>query len=381
MKRWIAAALIGLLFSTSALAKFAHVETEQVPTDRLIANVAKKLDTERKNQALRATLARLHAMAFATQREKVTVRKGTDEPFDGYTGPAIPWTTVPATGEEALKVAKEHLATAVKLYREVVAAEPRNLVVRLGLGWCLVQAGEKAEAASVLRTLVADAWAKDEKSDSALGGTPFLTEEAAGYLLEVLDPHKDEKEIEELKSKVATLAKLPRAVTPILIPLEKNAPLDALLARDARVRFDVDGHGREGTWSWITPRAGWLVQLPREGREVRSGLQLFGSVTWWCFWRDGYEPLAALDDDGDGWLSGVELERLGVWCDRDGNGRSDPGEVRTLAELGIERLACASQTGTGDVVRWSPRGVVFRGGEVRPTWDVALRFEPDVKRP
>lgn len=74
---------------------------------------------------------------------------------------------------------------------------------------------------------------------------------------------------------------------------------------------------------------------------VRSALQLFGNVTFWPFWENGYHALRSLDDDGDGQLAGDELRHLAIWRDGDANGRSTPAEVRPLAEWGIQSLSCA----------------------------------------
>jgi len=40
------------------------------------------------------------------------------------------------------------------------------------------------------------------------------------------------------------------------------------------------------------------------------------------FWRDGFEPLAALDDNRDGKLTGSEIWGIGVW--RDANATASP---------------------------------------------------------
>ena len=362
-----------LLFPGAALAIFASADVESVPVARLIENVERQLAASPKDPALTLNLARLHAMAYATKGEAATVEKGTLRPEEGGALPRIPWRVRPGTDEKA----RGHLKRAIRAYRDLLQKEPRNEPGRLGLGWCLLEAGEKAEAAQVLRKLAAEAWETDSKAKAG-GFAPFLAEEAMEYLVAALDAKKDAAEIAELRRRLVTLGEKPRPMTPIAVPLVAGAELDDILAARAAVRFDVDGRERPGSWSWITPAAGWLVWLPRDGtRAVRSGLQLVGGVTFWLFWRDGYQALAALDDDGDGWLRGGELEGLGVWRDGDGDGRSGAGEVRTLAELGIEALAVASRPGRRpEVLRWSPRGAILRGGEARPTWDVLLRYRP-----
>jgi hypothetical protein len=49
---------------------------------------------------------------------------------------------------------------------------------------------------------------------------------------------------------------------------------------------------------------------------IRDARQLFGSRTWWIFFRDGYEALSVLDDNRDGQLTGAEMEGIAVWVDR-----------------------------------------------------------------
>ena len=119
---------------------------------------------------------------------------------------------------------------------------------------------------------------------------------------------------------------------------------------------------------WITPQAGWLV-FDHDGQgQVTSGLQLFGNVTFWLFWPDGYAALSALDDDGNGQLDQDELEGLAIWRDANGNGVSDPGEVRPVSAWGVRALSCASQThSTG--IRFNPAGAEFSDGTTRPTYD------------
>jgi hypothetical protein len=111
-----------------------------------------------------------------------------------------------------------------------------------------------------------------------------------------------------------------------------------------------------------------LVYDPSGRGQITSGLQMFGTVTFWIFWRDGYEALSALDDNGDGILSGAELRGLALWQDVNKNGVSEPGEVVPVAEFGIASLSCARQTHASGIP-WNPAGVTFRDGSSRPTFD------------
>jgi hypothetical protein len=107
---------------------------------------------------------------------------------------------------------------------------------------------------------------------------------------------------------------------------------------------------------------------PEQTGRILSGRQLFGSATWSMFWPDGYAPLTALDDDGDGWLAGRELAGLAVWCDRNGNGVSDAGEVASLARLGIARVA-VRPSGRQEGAPCNPQGMQRSDGTFLPTYD------------
>ena len=100
-------------------------------------------------------------------------------------------------------------------------------------------------------------------------------------------------------------------------------------------------------------------------RRPRCGSRI-GSVTWWIFWSNGYQPLGLLDDDRDGRLSGSELDGLGVWRDRNANGISEPEEVIPASEAGIASIA--TRFVRGDVAM-NPEGVILRDGSTRPTYD------------
>ena len=86
------------------------------------------------------------------------------------------------------------------------------------------------------------------------------------------------------------------------------------------------------------------------------------------FWEDGYRALSALDDDGDGWLSGEELRGLSVWRDRNGNGLSEAGEVVPLLRAGVEAVA-ARPEGRREGTLWKARGVRMKDGRLLPSYD------------
>lgn len=203
---------------------------------------------------------------------------------------------------------------------------------------------------------------------ASLGPGICFSEEIIGYLKKLLDPVKDAKEIAQLSSDEKSLNSMGRAMTPILVPLKPNSTFSELVNSNASVQFDLDGSGLPRRWGWVTTNAAWLVYDHTGSRHITSGLQMFGQVTFWIFWRDGYEALSSLDDNGDFVLSGSELDGICLWQDVNGNGICEPGEVRPVTDFGIGSIDCRGQTAP-DRMRFNPHGVTFRDGSTRSTYD------------
>ena len=222
--------------------------------------------------------------------------------------------------------------------------------------------------------MVEKGWEAEKGLTSLRPGGHTVTGEGAGYLIPLLDPDKDKAEIATLTERAAKLKKLPRPVTPVAVPLRDGLAAADLEDRSASVAFDADGTGLRKNWTWATRDAAWLVHDPKQSGKVTSALQLFGGVTFWLFWETGYDALAALDDDRDGQLTGAELAGLALWHDANGNGVSDPGEVKPLSEHGVVAVSCRWERDPRhpDRIAFSKAGVTFKDGKTRPTFDLVL---------
>lgn len=351
-----------LLFLSLTLLGWARPYIPQLvdmPLSQLQTKYAQLIAKEPKNAQHHYVLGRLNAIAYSTGKAEFQVNKDNQLPWFGPMDPGFP----PRVPDDPKK-SEVYLKKAVAEYGKAVELDPKSQPARLGYAWCLEQAGRKAEALKQYRVVFEAAVAADVDPKKPHFGVS-LTEETGRYLLRLLDKKKDAGEIAEVEASLAAARKIPRAVTPVLIPLERGVGFDGLVNRRAHVSFDLDGTGLKRRWQWISGRAGWLVYLDQR-KSVDSGLQMLGGSTFWIFWKDGYEAMAALDADGDGWLRGSELQALKVWCD-DGDGVSQPGELRSLDSLGIEALSVrgrAFREGS-----WSERGVRYRDGFVGPSYD------------
>ena len=370
--------VICLAVTSPAFARFVRVDVEQVPVARLIENLEKIAEDNPASVEALLNLGRAHGMAYAQKSDPLRVPKA----YHGIQPPTVPFGNVTPASDAALNAASQaHLEAALKVYTQALALDKESLVVRLGLAWLTEQAGRKDDAVQQYRTLAADAWKKEQKLQVLGDGKYSLTGEIASYLIPLLDARKDKREIETLNDHVATLGKLPYSVTPIAVPLFDGLTTADLEAPDARVTFDVDGSGLGREWSWISAKAAWLVIDPKLDGKITSGRQLFGNFTFWMFWNNGYAPLAALDDDRDGILTGKELAGLALWHDANGNGVADPGEVKPLSAYGIVAVSYKWQTLNDhpDKVAFSPNGVVFQDGKTRPTFDLVLKAQLGVQ--
>lgn len=358
--------------SVSASAIFVQPDIEDVPVDRIIANLSAALAANPKDAALHARLARVHAIAYARQTSQFPAKRGTGEPWF-EPGAATPPIVTPAPAQGAAG-RRQHLGHAIVHYRESLKLAD-DQTVRLGYGWALDQSGDRAAAVREYRTVIDRAWPKEREKKAFMPGEVSLAVEAGGYLERLLDPSLDKAEIDAIRERRLQIARVPRAITPIAVPLRDRVPVDRLVDRGRGVLFDADGSRLPRRWTWLGADAAWLVYDPRARGRITSALQLFGSVTFWMFWHDGYEALAALDDNGDGSLRGVELTGLALWHDRDRNGISDPGEVEPLGRHRIVALSCrAERTPThAHVAAFAIDGVTFADGTRRPTYDVVLR--------
>jgi hypothetical protein len=384
----------------------AYAPTDSVPVDRLIANTERFVKAHPDDPSGYYLLGRLHSLGFAETARKLEVwqfQRGYDP---AVTLPQIaflewvprPVRTVPE--QHLPEKPRQHLVESLRNYRRASELKPRWALAYLGLGWMLEQGALfapdvdapfvepprrvtaqewRTQALVAYRYLVAhyaelvSAYPQPESAQA------ILVEASEGILRLLPGPNlASEEQVAADRARKAVAAyqeslknnpvPQPHIISPIIFPLQGPAPLEALLAPGWTVSFDLAGNGVAAQWPWVNSNAGFLAWDPENRQRIESGRQLFGSVTWWLFWRDGYQALAALDDDGNGWLEGNELAGIVIWRDTNGNGVCDPGEIMSLRDAGIVRIAVRS-AGRVRGMPFNPRGIEFSDGTFRPTYD------------
>lgn len=288
----------------------------------------------------------------------------------------------------------KHAANAMRNFRKAISLDQNNGLYHLGMASLLEQYVQflkevspnyvPEEFRSIILNRSKDIYYKaytlsirnelKHKHMPTRGLRSMVGYEAGKAYVRVVKADKSIQEAE--KEKLAKVAKdlkkledLPMTtLTPIIFSLEKCSSLPDLLAPGLRVRFDLDGDGDVELWPWVKPTTGILVWDPDGKGLISSGRQLFGSVSWWLFFADGYHALDALDDNRDGKLSGAELVGISVWFDRNCNGKSDSGEVVPIEKSPIVSIATKSTGKDGDCPT-NVSGLTLTDGRTFPTYD------------
>jgi hypothetical protein len=297
---------------------------------------------------------------------------------------------------KALSVAEsiKHATAAARNFQKAIDIDPKNGLYHLGLASLYEQySGFVGEATATqapqefksltpakIRNTYYQAYRLSIKQNLKLrerpvAGLASLVGHEAGQAYVRLCEQKEnlteeeQKKLAEVENNLKRLEKLPfGAITPIIFSFEKHAGLADLLAPGSKVSFDLDGDGEARLWPWVKPTTGFLVWDPDRNGRINSGRQMFGSVSWWLFFSDGYHALDALDDNRDRRLSGSELDGISVWFDRNSNGRSEPGEVVPVQDVQVAAIAVKS-AGYESNSPMNPAGISLSDGRILPTYD------------
>lgn len=352
-----------------------------VPLDRLISNTESVVRKDPKNARAYYLLGRLHSLAFATY-EKKEVESYNQTTKDGLPmlGHTVPERAERESGSHLQKTDIDHADASLENYQRAVELEPVSPLYHFSLGWMEEQCSRFADqlggrpaaawidlALAKYRAAYRLALPTDLKVAAQL--EPFVADQAGSAIIAILKQRGGEnyqREIAEIAKNIDVLRKKCCTVTPVIFSMRESASLADLIS-DHRVPFDLDGFNEGRSWTWVRPETCILVWDPNRTGRITSGRQLFGTVTWWMFWQNGYEPLGALDDNRDGVLSGVELKGISVWRDTNSNGVSDPGEVVPVESLGIVEIGVRPELVGG--VLMNHNGILLKDGTIRDTFD------------
>ncbi len=388
------------------------LSVEEVPPKRLLDNLQAYLKRHPRDAEAHYELGRVYSVLYISNKKTISAAFKTldDKPLsfgiffnnspEYARYPVYPGFSIhePSLSEQerfvglSLAYYKEALELAERTKIKSLESQDRCPLYLLGYAWMLEKGIQFAKtlpapfkakrglateqewrdkATDILREVYRNYRPSLQEIQNTLSNHPMAAQEAAEGIVRLQRSSKNpqvQKEVALVRQWLDSVDKLHRFMSPIIFPLNGHDTLSQLLAPRKAVRFDLMGDRTGTRWSWVNERAGILVWDPLHNGRVRSGYQLFGNVTWCMIWKHGYAPLARLDANGDGWLTGRELEGIAVWRDKNGNGVSDRGEVIPLSRLGIARISVKALQG-GDGVFWNPKGIVKRDGTAVPTYD------------
>ena len=129
----------------------------------------------------------------------------------------------------------------------------------------------------------------------------------------------------------------PGKTDPLVLDLDRNG-IRLTSLDTSRAFFDLDNNGFRERVSWVSAGDGLLVRdLNNNGRIDNLGEQFGDAIV------NGFTALAALDNNRNGRLnaSDTAFNSLRIWIDRNGDGYTDNGELRTLADVNIKAINLA----------------------------------------
>ena len=114
-----------------------------------------------------------------------------------------------------------------------------------------------------------------------------------------------------------------------------------------KIDYDIDGDGKKERTEWLKKGTndGILVYDNNKdgkitGNELTNEHTIDGKTH---AYKSGWEKAKALGDkDNDGILRGNELNGFSVWVDKNGDGVTDKGELKSTNELGLYEINCNS---------------------------------------
>jgi hypothetical protein len=176
------------------------------------------------------------------------------------------------------------------------------------------------------------------------------------------------------------------SISPLVIDFSGQPVLQTLSLLESHVSFDLLGTGAQHT-GWIKPQSAFLA-LDLDGSGViDSGKKLFGEGTLLPNGKraaNGFEALAQYDIGHKGYIDKTDpvFPKLLLWRDVNMDGKSEPSELMSLKEAGIERINTSyepvprsAQDGSGNAVRLRSKsfGTGVCGATGCPVYDVYFR--------
>ena len=112
------------------------------------------------------------------------------------------------------------------------------------------------------------------------------------------------------------------------------------------IQFDMALEGRNYPTGWVGPKDAFLVIDRNRNGVIDNSSELFGEYTGADIngpktFKNGFSALTLFDSNADGRVDArdKQFESLAVWFDKNQNGKTDRGELQSLAVAGVKTIS------------------------------------------
>ncbi|MBD2340809.1 hypothetical protein H6G64_27970, partial [Calothrix sp. FACHB-156] len=125
-----------------------------------------------------------------------------------------------------------------------------------------------------------------------------------------------------------------RTISPLVLDLD-NDGIELISLQNSKTFFDLDADGFAEKTGWVKADDGILAWDKNGDGKINDITELFGNAT-----TDGFIILKQLDSNNDGIIDSkdTQFNNLRVWRDKNQNGLSEVGELRSLNDWGIKSI-------------------------------------------
>lgn len=106
---------------------------------------------------------------------------------------------------------------------------------------------------------------------------------------------------------------------------------------DIKIKFDLDGDGKDESISKLSSSSGYLALDKNNDGKINDGTELFGTSS-----GDGFKDLAAYDEDGNGWIDEADsiYNKLRIYVQNDDGTES----LYTLTDKGVGAICLQNKS-------------------------------------
>ena len=132
--------------------------------------------------------------------------------------------------------------------------------------------------------------------------------------------------------------------TPVILDLNGDGKLGVGGKGGPKINFDLFGNGNVTGTEWLAQGTedGLLVADFDGNGQIDSGRELMrntGVNGEQGKYKNGWDKVRQLfDTNKDGKVAGDELNKMSVWVDKNADGKTDPGELQSLASRGVSEI-------------------------------------------